>query len=160
MKKKKDELMQEELAQEKAKSNDREQIPEDAESAPKKEEAKDFGAQNSQGDADRARMQEDISLFHSLFPEVKAQDIPEEVWARVENGESLAASFALFTVQKAKEEEHIRAVNEENEKKAPPRIRHDGKETEYFSPEAVKAMSRSEIKKNYDAILASMDKWN
>ncbi|MBR4288120.1 MAG: hypothetical protein IKT50_01635 [Clostridia bacterium] len=105
------------------------------------------------------KMKEDIALFHRLFPEVKAKDIPEEVWERVEAGESLAASFALHFVQKMKEEEHIKTVNATNEKKAPPRIRHDGAEYDYFSPEAVKSMSRSEIKKNYDAILASMEKW-
>ena len=105
------------------------------------------------------KMEEDIALFHRLFPEVKAKDIPDQVWARVEAGESLAASYALYFVQRMREEEHIKTVNEANEKKAPPRIRHDGAEYEYFSPEAVKSMSRSEIKKNYDAILASMEKW-
>lgn len=30
----------------------------------------------------------------------------------------------------------------------------------YYKPEEVKNMSREEIRKNYDAILASMEKWN
>ena len=106
------------------------------------------------------KMEADVALFHSLFPEVKAESIPDEVWEMVEKGESLAASYALFTVKKQREEEKIRAVNEENQKKAPPRIRHDGAESEYFSPEAVKGMTRKEIKENYDAILNSMEKWN
>ncbi len=106
------------------------------------------------------RMEEDIALFHSLFPDVKAEEIPLSVWQRVEKGESLAAAFALFTVMKMREEETIRAVNEANEKKAMPRIRHDGTEAEYFSPEAVKSMTRSEIKKHYNAILRSMEQWN
>ena len=106
------------------------------------------------------KMQQDIALFHSLFPEVKGEEIPAEVWERVEKGESLAASYALYILQKEKEEERIRKVNEENEKKAPPRIHRDGTEPEYFSPEAVKSMSRSEIKKHYDKILTSMEKWN
>lgn len=106
------------------------------------------------------KMESDIALFHELFPEVKGEEIPEEVWERVEAGESLAASYALHVIKNMREEESIRKVNEENEKKAPPRIRHDGGEDAYFSPEAVKAMSRSEIKKNYDAILRSMEKWN
>lgn len=117
-------------------------------------------AEPTEENADETEMmKEDIALFHRLFPEVKAKDIPEEVWERVEAGESLAASFALSFVLKMKEEEHIKTVNAANEKKAPPRIRHDGAEYDYFSPEAVKSMSRSEIKKNYDAILASMEKW-
>lgn len=104
--------------------------------------------------------EEDVALFHDLFPDVKADDIPQEVWDRVESGESLAAAFSLYRMQQQKEEERIAKVNRENEEKAPPKIRHDGKEFTYFSPEAVKAMTQSEIKKNYDAILASMEKWN
>ena len=123
------------------------------------EETKKESESKESKEKDEETMKEDIALFRRLFPEVKSQDIPEEVWIQVEKGESLAASYALYFVQKMREEEHILKVNEENEKKAPPRIRHDGKEYEYFSPEAVKSMSRSEIKKNYDAILSSMEKW-
>ncbi len=105
-------------------------------------------------------MEEDIALFRSLFEDVKAEQIPQEVWERVEKGESLSASFALYTLQKAKEQERVERVNLENAKKAPPKLRHDGAEQDYFSPEAVRAMSRSEIKKHYGAILKSMEKWN
>ncbi len=126
------------------------------------EKAEDEKAEpeKAEGEDPKEKMEADIALFHSLFPETKAESIPQEVWDRVEKGESLAASFALYTVMKEKEEEKIRAVNAENEKKAPPRIRHDGAEAEYFSPEAVKSMTRKEIKENYDAILRSMEKWN
>ncbi|MBE6711926.1 MAG: hypothetical protein E7580_00235 [Ruminococcaceae bacterium] len=105
-------------------------------------------------------MEEDIDLFRSLFPEVKGEDIPQEVWDRVEQGESLAASYALFAVKKYREEERIGRINEENGKKAPPPIEGGKAEGDYFSPEAVKNMSRSEIRKNYDKILSSMEKWN
>lgn len=107
-----------------------------------------------------SKMKEDISLFHSLFPDVDADEIPQEVWQKVEKGESLSASFALYFLMQKKEEEHIQKINEENEKKAPPKIKSDGAESDYFSPEAVKSMSRSEIKKNYNKILSSMEKWN
>lgn len=105
-------------------------------------------------------MEEDIALFRSLFPEVKGEDIPQEVWDRVEAGESLAASYALFAVQKFREEEKISRINEENGKKAPPPVEGGSAEGDYFSPEAVKNMSRSEIRKHYDKILSSMEKWN
>ena len=105
-------------------------------------------------------MEEDIELFRKLFPEVKGEEIPQEVWARVEKGESLAASYALFAVKQYREEERVKLVNEENGKKAPPPVEGSGGEGDYFSPEAVKNMSRSEIRKNYDKILSSMEKWN
>lgn len=105
-------------------------------------------------------MEEDIELFRTLFPEVKGEDIPQEVWDRVEKGESLAASYALFAVKQYREEERVKSINEENGKKAPPPIEGSGVEGDYFSPEAVKNMSRSEIRKNYNKILSSMEKWN
>lgn len=105
-------------------------------------------------------MEEDIALFRSLFPDVKGEQIPQEVWDRVEAGESLAASYALFAVQKFREEEKISRINEENGKKAPPPVEGGSAEGDYFSPEAVKNMSRSEIRKHYDKILSSMEKWN
>ncbi len=105
-------------------------------------------------------MEEDIELFRTLFPDVTAEDIPQEVWDRVEAGESLAAAYALFAVQKYREEERVSRINEENGKKAPPPIEGGSTEGDYFSPEAVKNMSRSEIRKNYDKILSSMEKWN
>ena len=143
---------------EKTLTEEKELLEEKETSAPAANSEKEEICQDEKGDGE-AKMKEDIALFRRLFPEVKSQDIPEEVWLQVEKGESLAANYALYFVQKMREEEHILKVNEENEKKAPPRIRHDGKEYEYFSPEAVKSMSRSEIKKNYDAILSSMEKW-
>lgn len=120
-----------------------------------------FSAAAEAADADPAKaMEEDISLFHTLFPEVKAEEIPQEVWDRVEKGESLAASYALFAVTKYREEERIQKVNEENGKKAPPRVDAAASDGDYFSPEAVKSMTRSEIRRNYDKILSSMEKWN
>lgn len=143
----------------KALSDERELLEERAAEASEEETAENEAASSEEGADNTEKMKEDVSLFHRLFPEVTAKDIPESVWQRVEAGESLAASFALHFVEKMREEEHIRTVNSANEKKAPPRIRHDGAEYDYFSPEAVKNMTRSEIKKNYDAILASMEKW-
>ena len=105
-------------------------------------------------------MEEDIALFHSLFPEVKGEEIPQEVWDRVEAGESLAASYALYAVKQYREEQRVSRINEENGKKAPPPIEGGSTEGDYFSPEAVKNMSRSEIRKHYDKILSSMEKWN
>lgn len=117
-------------------------------------------AEGAQEIAPEQRMEEDIELFRTLFPEVSGEEIPQEVWDRVEQGESLAASYALYAVKKHREEERVSRVNEENGKKAPPPIEGGGTEAEYFSPEAVKKMSRKEIRKNYDKILSSMEKWN
>lgn len=109
---------------------------------------------------DAEKLARDVAAFHSLFPDVKAEEIPGEVWERVEGGESLTAAYAVHFVREKREEERIAKLNAENEKAAPPPVRHDGKEESYFSPEAVKAMSRDEVRKNYREILRSMDHWN
>ena len=119
------------------------------------------GMPEEQSDEDGVKlMEEDIELFRTLFPDVKGEQIPQEVWDRVEAGESLSAAYALFAVKQYREEEKVSRINEENGKKAPPPIEGGSTEGDYFSPEAVKNMSRSEIRKNYDKILSSMEKWN
>ena len=129
-------------------------------SLPEKDAAENAASDGATEKDPRQTMREDIDLFHSLFPGVAARDIPQEVWDEVEKGRGLAASFALYTVKKEREEERIRKVNEENDKKAPPKVDAFGGDEDYFSPEAVKNMTRSEIRKNYDKILSSMEKWN
>ena len=101
-----------------------------------------------------------MAAFHTLFPEVKAEEIPAEVWEQVENGASLTAAYAVHFVQALREKARIEALNAENEKAAPPPVRHDGREESYFSPEAVRKMSRDEVRKHYQEILRSMDHWN
>lgn len=110
----------------------------------------------AEGDA----LAEDVAMFHTLFPDVPADKIPGAVWEAVEAGESLTAAYAVHFVQEMRDKERIERLNEENAKAAPPPVRHDGKEESYFSPEAVKAMSREEVRKNYQEILRSMDHWN
>ena len=136
----------------KKKKENKPQIPEEATVAEMQETEEKDGA--------ISKMEEDIECFRQLFPEVKADEIPQEVWDRVEEGESLSAAFALHFVKEMREKEHIRRVNEENGKKAPPPVEGQGSNSDYFSPEAVKSMSRKEIRANYDKILSSMEKWN
>ncbi len=106
------------------------------------------------------KLAEDVAAFHDLFPEVKAEEIPGEVWEKVEAGESLTGAFAVYFVKALRDRERIDRINAENEKAAPPRVRHDGTDGSYFSPEAVRAMTREEVRKNYQEILRSMDHWN
>ena len=128
--------------------------------APEAEEQAPEAEEQAPDAADEDALREDVELFHSLFPEVGAKDVPREVWDKVEKGQSLAASYALYVLMKEKEDERIRKVNEENAASAPPRIRHDGADGSFYSPEAVKKMSQAEVRKNYKDILRSMDQWN
>ena len=117
------------------------------------------GAERAPASADK-RMREDIALLKELFPALKADDIPDEVWEKVQNGETLAASYALYFLQSVKEKERIEKLNDENSKKAVPRVKSDQASEPYFSPETVKSMSPGAVRKHYAAILKSMDSWN
>lgn|GEM_PF-1121563 len=105
-------------------------------------------------------VREDVSRLREIFPSLGRDDIPDEVWDRVEKGESLSGAYALWFLSGIKKKAQIDLVNSEVSKKAPPRMRHDGGDGDYFSPEEVKSMTQAQVRKNYDAILRSMDKWN
>lgn len=110
--------------------------------------------------SDEDRMKEDIRTLRTLFPALTPEEIPEEVWQKVSEGESLAAAYALHFLKQLKEKERIEKHNLENEKKALPRLKSDRASEEYYSPETVRAMSPAEVRRHYAAILKSMDSWN
>ncbi|MBQ3866608.1 MAG: hypothetical protein II776_06870 [Clostridia bacterium] len=112
------------------------------------------------GEEPEEKLSRDVAAFHELFPDVKADAIPREVWEEVEKGAALTAAYAVHFVREMREKERIARISAENEKAAPPRVRHDGTDGDYFSPEAVRAMSRQEVRKHYSEILRSMDHWN
>ena len=122
-------------------------------------------------DADRLELEElrrdkslkenlegELKTLMSLFPEITAEDIPDEVFESCDNGKGLAAQYALYFVKKQKEKEETAKTNEENERSAPPEIKNADEEV-FFTPDMVKSMSDSEIKRNYKAIMKSMEKW-
>lgn len=110
--------------------------------------------------SEEEKIAEDIRVLRSLFPSITPEEIPDEVWKKVEAGESLAAAYALHFLCEMKEKERVEQKNRENEEKALGRIKSDGASEEYYSPEAVRKMSKAEVRKHYAAILKSMDSWN
>lgn len=104
------------------------------------------------------KLKEDINELLELFPKLKAEAVPEEVWDRVREGDSLCAAYCLWVVKKAKEQLHIRDVNEKRSQAAPPPVADKGEE-EFFTRETVKNMSPQQVRKHFNAILNSMDRW-
>lgn len=105
------------------------------------------------------RILSELGDFNSLFPEAKVEDIPDSVWDSVRRGASLAASFALY--EKRSKAEAARA-NEINQRNAVRSAGIAGQNTanEFFTPDEVRKMSRSEVHANYTKIRDSMKKWN
>ena len=108
--------------------------------------------------AAQARILEEIGDFRVLFPEVDMEDIPESVWENVKKGSSLIASYALYEKRIQAEEKRIAKINAKNASRSPG-IAGKDLASEYFTPDEVKKMSRSEVHANYSKIKESMKKW-
>lgn len=106
----------------------------------------------------QSRMLIEVGDFAALFPDVPVESIPEEVWDNVKKGTCLAASYALYEKRMLAESKRIAEINAKNARRSPGIA---GKDTadEYFSPDDVRRMSRSEVHANYSKIKESMKKW-
>lgn len=102
-------------------------------------------------------MREDIENFRHYFPEVKADDIPESVWADAANGIPLAYSYALHLKAHEIDESIAKEANNYAETRAIP-IGNDESEAPY-TKEDVENMSQASVKNNYKKILNSIKGW-
>lgn len=105
------------------------------------------------------RISEQLGEFFDVFPNADIKTLPDSVWDSVRAGNSLAASYALYRQRVYQRELAAKAVNERNTENSSGRVGRSNSK-EYFSPDEVRSMSRSEVKANYSKIIESMKKWN
>ena len=100
-----------------------------------------------------------LTDFATLFPAVDIECIPECVWETVKKGTSLAAAYALYEKRMEAERLKIEKINAINSSRAAGSA---GKNTanEFFTPDDVRKMSRSEVRANFTKIKNSIKKWN
>lgn len=79
-------------------------------------ESKKAGEQSAEQTAAEEKRRKDFLAFSKAHPEVKAQDIPAEVWQRVQDGMSLADAYGLHEL-KGLREENTRLKNEASVRK-------------------------------------------
>lgn len=108
--------------------------------------------------AQNSRMLAEYAEFSELFPDVSPDKIDDLVWESVKNGVPLAAAYALYDKKRSAEKRSAEAVNEKNSASAAGSVKGAGGD-EYFSPAEVRAMSRGEVRANFDKIMSSMKKW-
>ena len=84
-------------------------------------------------EAQRRRQQEraqaqrkDMEAFLAAYPEVKAVDVPREVWEKVAAGESLVSAFSMYQNQQLKARIAAMEKNRENAGKAPGSMKSQG----------------------------------
>ena len=105
------------------------------------------------------RLGKEISDFSELFPGEQLTSLPDSVWESVRGGIPLAAAYALYKRKTELRAEQASLVNKKNNGMSTGAIGRDTTEN-FYTPDEVRAMTRSEIKKNYSKILDSMKKWN
>lgn len=103
------------------------------------------------------RMTRECEEFESYFPEVSLRALPDEVWGQVRAGVPLAAAYALYERGLCNQARAAEAQNARNAAHLPDSPAQA--ESRYFSPAQVRAMSRREVRENYDRIFESMRHW-
>jgi len=114
-----------------------------------------------------ARKQKEAAEFVKEYPGIKGEDIPQSVWKDVEQGIPLLYAYAKHdaatkSVKMAELEKRasVAAKNEESAASTPGSITGTvAGGQDFFSEEAVSAMSRDDVVKNYDKIMASRKHW-
>lgn len=111
----------------------------------------------AQREAHLARIEKEYEEFRALFPDVALSALTDAIWKDVENGNSLAAAFALAERRRVVTEEKAALSNKENRERSAGAMKNA--QNEYFSPDEVRAMSSGEVRKNYQKIMRSMQSW-
>lgn len=132
-----------------------EEIAEELKSAreSKKEMRRQSRIKKNEGEAEA-----EIKAFRELFPEVNSEEIPDEVWEDVANGNSLSHAYSLFIVKNNLLNRHAESVNERNQSKGAS-VSSDGSTEPVFTKEQVEKMSGKDVKSNYKAVLKAMKNW-
>lgn len=109
-------------------------------------------------DADWKRMGQECEEFRELYPEVALSALPDAVWADVRRGIPIAAAYALNERKQALTAQKAATYNQSNALRSSGAL--SPTESDYFSPEAVRAMTQKEVRANYQKIMRSMQKWH
>ncbi len=108
-------------------------------------------------DAFYTRVSQECSEFSALFPDTPLSDLPDCVWESVKNGVPIAAAYALERHRHAMAEARAEQALQRNRERSAGAVGQP--EDEYFSPAEVRAMSQAEVRRNYQKIMLSMQKW-
>ena len=103
------------------------------------------------------RMTRECEEFEAYFPEVSLRSLPDSVWTQVHAGVPLAAAYALY--ERGLQNQRREAEEQTTRKDALSVGLPAAAQSNYFSPSQVRAMSRQEVRENYDRIFESMRHW-
>lgn len=105
-----------------------------------------------------ARLGAECEEFQTLYPDTPLSDLTDGVWEDVRRGIPIAAAFALAEKKRSYTQELAQKSNLENRQRSSGALHRT--ESDYFSPGEVRAMSRDEVRQNYQKIMSSMKSWH
>ena len=105
------------------------------------------------------KVAKDIDRLWEMFPDIKLDSVPEELWEMVSQGESLLGAYCILLCKENLEKEKAQEKDRENSAKTPPAVKSGGEKPEFFTREAVSKMTREQVRKHYDKIVESMKHW-
>ncbi len=105
-----------------------------------------------------SRLGRECEEFQSLYPETPLTALDDSIWEEVRRGVPIAAAFALAERKRTRTEAIALESNQANQMRSSGSI--TGIENDYFSPAEVRAMSRHEVRRNYQKIVRSMKAWH
>ena len=109
--------------------------------------------------ADTDKAVQEYTEFKSLFPNADPDALTNEVRELMKEGIPLAAAYALYEKRAEKRSADAALKNARNTGASfgsvgkPP-------ESDYFTPDEVRAMTRNEVRANYQKIIQSMKSWS
>ncbi len=109
--------------------------------------------------AESERIAKQLGDFYELFPDTAVDALPDEVWEDVKRGNSLAAAYAIYNRKLSIKAEQIKKINQKDASLSAGKAGKDAA-SEYYTPDEVRAMSREQVRANYQKIISSMKKWN
>ena len=107
---------------------------------------------------DLRRMTNELREFQALYPEVPLSSIPDEILDGMYAGIPPAAGYALYLKREREKQKAADRINNANRQRSSGSL--TCADADYFSPAEVRAMSQSEVRKNYQKIMQSMQKWH
>ncbi len=96
--------------------------------------------------------------LRELFPDADPENLPDSVAEQYEKGVPLAAAYALYRHIQNIERERADEQSRKNAKLIPGELGSNAQNV-YFTAEEVRAMSRDQVRMNFQSILDSMRHW-
>ena len=97
--------------------------------------------------------------FKELFPNANLDELEPEVLAMTEAGVPLSAAYALYEKRLKARNAAVKAHNMATKESGFASVGNSANE-EFYTPDEVRSMTRTEVKQNYQKILRSMKSWH